>query len=119
MSKSEIDKIKAVLGEINKSRRDADEFESVDFSDALFLNTENNHYAYEMPKRNRDFIVLSANKITNLTKALEIAVDMFNEIEFCVSHPTSRDMDFYRLKQCNLNAKEALKQISEILEVKP
>ena len=92
MSKSEIEKIKAVLSDINEARDRA--------TQGYWDENPATQEWKDNKVNNAVFIRLAANKITSLTKALEIAVDYIHD---------------------NYNdpaAQKALKQISEILEGK-
>jgi len=118
MSKSEIDKIKSALADINEARSKAtkNEWETQGdiyiFAKDIMVADNNDDLAVarargvgggmsiEQQRDNIKFIAMAANKITSLTKALEIAVDYIYD---------------------NYNdpaAQNSIKQISEILDVK-
>lgn len=124
--KSEIEKIKAVLSEINEARNKAtkNEWETQGniyiFAKDIMVADNNDDLAIarargvgggmsiEQQRDNIKFIALAANKITSLTKALEIAVNTLKSISQAIHS------DKYKYDE----AQKSLKQISEILEVK-
>lgn len=129
--KSEIEKIKAVLSEINEARSKAtkNEWETQGdiyiFAKDIMVADNNDDLAVARArgvgggmsiKQQRDnikFIALAANKITSLTKALEIAVEAlyYFDYEELYNGSVNRTDKSTHAEY----AQKSLKQISEIL----
>lgn len=100
MSKSEIEKIKAVLSDMN----------NCDETRLWMQNSKGEEYEAK---------IITRQEFRSLTKALEIAVEALEDIEGRYEHPNDlHNINSARLRGCQLAAKNTLKQISEILEAK-
>jgi len=132
----QITKIKSVLNEISEARAMASEGMWVnvcaDDHPLIYFEQYAGCYGIEigddgavcypegrLSKKDSEFIVIAANKITALTRALEVAVDALENIEGRYEHPNDlHNINSARLRGCQLEAKSSISKIAEILEVK-
>lgn len=142
-----ITKIKSILNEIDEVRNKSafvprEKWSIDDFSEELYctecgeeislggwiVKSHDEHQAVDIRlygmesicKPQAEFIVMAANKITQLTRALETAVDALENIEGRYEHPSDlHNINSARLRGCQLEAKSSISKIAEILEVKP